>query len=188
MICQVCGQREGTVHVLEVIDGEQRNIWLCSTCAAGRSEMSLADLGVPGQDGSLVPPGEPVSLASFLRRAQAETGETRNVPACPECGYTIKTFHDSNRLGCPQCYVHFRTQILPILARYHRHASHLGKVPRQAGGIASQQGAITRLRVALEKAIQGENYEEAARLRDVMRDLAAVRDETPRDGDKRGSP
>ncbi len=169
MICHMCGQREGTIHLLEVNDGLQKSVWLCSTCASGRADMSLAD--VLGGGHTRETAGESASLASFLGQVQDSEGQIRQVAACPGCGYEIKTFQDTNRLGCSACYVHFRAQILPILAHYHRHASHLGKVPQQAGGAASQQGEITRLRVALEKAIQSENYEEAARLRDVMHGL-----------------
>lgn len=174
MICQMCGQRDGTVHLLEISDGEERSVWLCNICAAGRSEMSLADFvrefGDDSTDAnSCEAAGERSPLASFLGQVHDAEGVSRRVPACPDCGYEIKAFQETNRLGCPRCYAHFRRQVLPILSRYHRHASHLGKVPRQAGGVASRQGELTRLRVALEKAIQSENYEEAARLRDEMR-------------------
>jgi len=187
MICQMCGQREGTVHLLEIVNGQRKSIWLCSICAAGQAEMSLTDLSGAAQGESSEPTGEPASLASFLGQVTDEDGQAGQMTACPGCGYEIKTFRETNRLGCSRCYDHFRAQVQPILARYHRHASHLGKVPQQAGGAASQQGEITRLRVALEKAIQSENYEEAARLRDVMRSLGGERDD-PTDSAKRQDP
>lgn len=176
MNCHMCGQREATTHVLELINGERKSVWLCNICASGRADNTGEEPGLPhlGNVGSHS--GESASLASFLGQVADTGGGPSRVAACPECGYEIKAFQDTNRLGCPKCYAHFRTQVLPILARYHRHASHLGKVPRQAGGLASQQGEITRLRVSLEKSIRSEDYEEAARLRDVMRKLIAERD------------
>lgn len=182
MICQMCGQRDGTVHLLELKNGQRKSVWLCSICAAGRADMSLADLTQETDGDELESLDESAALAAYLRLIQepAESAEAAGtVPPCGECGYDLNMFRADNRLGCPACYGHFKSQILPILARYHRHASHLGKVPRQAIGAASQQGELTRLRVALEKAIQGENYEEAARLRDVMRDLLAPSEERP---------
>ena len=188
MNCHMCGQREATTHVLDLINGERKSVWLCSICASGPNEGSVDEAGVRkfGQAG--FPAGESASLASFLGQV-AETGKsTARVAACPACGYEIKAFQDKSRLGCPRCYSHFRSQVLPLLARYHRHASHLGKVPRQAGGTASRQGEITRLRVALEKAIQGEDYEKAAQLRDVMRELIAERDKLKEPADREGGP
>jgi protein arginine kinase activator len=176
MNCHMCGQREATTHVLELINGERKSVWLCNICASGRNENTEASSG------------ESSSLASFLGLV-ADTGEgSSRVAACPGCGYEIKSFQDNNRLGCPRCYTHFRTQVVPVLARYHRHASHLGKVPSQAGGMASQQGEITRLRVALEKSIRGEDYEEAARLRDIMRKMIIDRDRLKDEEDPAGGP
>lgn len=186
MNCHMCGQREGTVHLLELINGRQKSVWLCSICASGRTDLPVEsvsgqNLGQAGSDS-----GEPASLASFLGRVFEDREPTVRVAACPTCGYEFQKFQDSNQLGCAACYPHFRPQVLPILARYHRHASHLGKVPRREGAAASQQGELTRIRVALEKAIRGEDYEEAARLRDAMRKLAEARDEGRGKGSQEG--
>ncbi len=177
MNCHMCGQREATTHLLELINGERKSVWLCSICASGRAENAggEAEAGRPGARESAAE--DISSLASFLGQVSDQQSGPSAVAACPACHYEIQAFQDNNRLGCPRCYSHFRKQVLPSLARYHRHASHLGKVPQQAGGMASQQGEITRTRVALEKAIQGEQYEEAARLRDIMQHLVAERDD-----------
>lgn len=187
MNCHMCGQREATVHLLELINGQQKSVWLCGICASGRTEVQPEDLvdEVFGENNELR--GESASLASFLGRVFETGDEPARVSACPDCGYEIKSFQANNRLGCSRCYPHFRAQILPILARYHRHASHLGKVPQQAGGMASRQGEITRIRVALEKAIQGEDYEGAAKLRDAMRSMIEERDQLRGDGGSESS-
>ncbi len=176
MNCHMCGQREATVHLLELVNGQRKSVWLCPLCASGRTDLSADPRLDRSIDDESVLEGEPGSLAAFLGHAVEPEASKIEMAACPSCGYEFKRFQANNRLGCSQCYPHFRAQVLPILARYHRHAHHLGKVPRQAGGRASRQGEITRIRVALEKAIQGENYEEAARLRDMMRHQIAERD------------
>ena len=183
MNCHMCGEREATIHLLELINGQQKSVWLCGICASGRPDMPQVDpKGEPGRGA-----GDSPTLASFLGQITDSDHQPAAVAACPVCGYEIKTFQATNRLGCAACYPHFRRQIDPIVARYHRHASHLGKAPRQADGRASRQGEMTRVRVALEKAIRAENYEEAARLRDIMRGLAdAPVGDT--DGPQDGSP
>lgn len=181
----MCGQREATVHLLELIDSQQKSVWLCNICASGRIDLPREEEDEPTFRPAADSDGDSSSLASFLGQGFAEDGQRSHVSACPNCGYEIKGFQDSNRFGCADCYLHFRAQILPILARFHRHASHVGKVPQQAGGVASRQGELTRLRVALEKAIRSESYEDAARLRDQVRDLLAARDRS-RDEDAGG--
>lgn len=177
MKCRMCGQREATIHLLELINGQQKSVWLCSICAAERADLALAGRERPDGDGADDAAGESQSLASFLGQNLDVGGRPTVLAACPTCGYEIKSFQDSNRLGCSGCYPHFRDQVLPILARYHRHATHLGKVPRRAGQTANRRGELTRLRVDLEKAIQSEAYEEAARLRDAIRNLLAEYDQ-----------
>jgi protein arginine kinase activator len=179
----MCGRREATIHLLELINGQQKSLWLCGICASGRGDLPPGPaaepvLGVPGRMGS-----ESSSLASFLGR-MLETEDTRRpVGDCPVCGYALASFAANNRLGCAACYEHFRSRLVPILTQYHRHATHIGKVPQRVGGAARQQGELTRLRVALEKAIQGEAYEEAARLRDVLREMSADLDRVREDSD-----
>lgn len=183
MNCHMCGEREATIHLLELINGRQKSVWLCGICASGRPDIPRVD----PQEGPARRPDDSPSLASFLGQVGDRHDKSAPVPPCPVCGYGIGTFQETNRLGCAACYPHFRRQIVPIVARYHRHATHLGKVPRQADGRASRQGEMTRVRVALEKAIRAENYEEAARLRDIMRGLAdapAGGADEPQDGSR----
>jgi protein arginine kinase activator len=176
MNCHMCGRREATIHLLELINGQQKSLWLCGICASGRSELPTGAQPEPVLGGAGQSPGESASLASFLGQVLDGAGPPRQVSDCPVCGYALKAFQTSNRLGCAACYDHFRVQLVPILTQYHRHATHLGKVPQRVGGAARQQGELTRLRVALEKAIQSEAYEEAAHLRDTLRAMTAARD------------
>jgi protein arginine kinase activator len=182
MNCHMCGERRATIHLLELIDGRQKSVWLCSICASGRPDIPRLDPA----DG--IKAGESPTLASFLGQSYAGDQQAVAAPPCPECGYRIAAFQERNRLGCPGCYPHFRRQIAPIVARFHRHASHVGRVPRRAGGHATRQGEMTRVRVALEKAIRAEDYEEAARLRDTLRRQTAEADAEGREpGGSRGA-
>lgn len=171
MNCHMCGQREATIHLFELIDGHQTSVWLCDICASGRPELVAGNLGTPFPLVSGQTSNESGSLASFLGQSTDGEGGPSRVSACPHCEYQLSEFQNSNRLGCVRCYEHFREQVQPILGMYHRHVSHLGKVPHSVSGTASRQGELTRMRVALEKAIQTENYEEAARLRDLITQL-----------------
>lgn len=155
MKCHRCGLREASVHWLEISNDTRHSVWLCADCAAsGERETSAA----PG----------PEPLVSFLGRGLGQG--SAGTGGCPACGTTLEDLRRDNRLGCAQCYVTFRGTLLPLLARFHRHVSHVGKVPG-GGRPATRLAEITRLRLALTKAVAAEEFERAASLRDRLREL-----------------
>ena len=95
---------------------------------------------------------------------------------CPACGWTNEDLRSTNRVGCPRCYSAFRAVLLPLLGRFHRHVSHVGRAPARMDMEPSPLAEITQARVALDKAVSGEEFEQAARLRDRIRDLEALLD------------
>ncbi|MBK8166056.1 MAG: UvrB/UvrC motif-containing protein [bacterium] len=157
MRCHRCGQREASVHWLEIAGETRHSVWLCADCAAsGERETPPA----PGP--------EPEPLVSFLGRGLAPGPAPR--VACPGCGTTLEDLRRDNRLGCAACYTTFRATLLPLLARFHRHVSHVGKVPGGARP-ATRLAEITKMRLALTKAVAAEEFERAAGLRDRLREL-----------------
>ncbi len=186
MKCQHCGNKEATVHLVEMLEGRRRALWLCADCAEVEQWRRIESVGRKGRGGSEdEDPGdrglfrgpeelgrESDSLSGFLGHdafvgASGEGAE----PACPQCGHLWADFQNTHRLGCAACYATFRPRLLPMLAGFHRHASHLGKVPPSRDGRGSVLVELTKLRVSLEKAIAAEDFEKAAALRDRMRQL-----------------
>jgi protein arginine kinase activator len=157
MRCQRCLRSDASVHLLEVMGSARRSVWLCADCAAEQEREPSPGAG-----------REP--LVSFLG---PEPGgpPPGGLRACPLCETTLDDLRRDNRLGCARCYSTFRGQLLPLLARYHRHVSHVGRVPSASRQPSSRLVEITRLRVSLAKAIAVEDFERAASLRDRLRDL-----------------
>src|SRR5262249_10323786 len=120
----------------------------------------------------------------------AEKPGTPKTTACPKCGTTYVEFRQSGLLGCADCYSAFEAQLGPLLERAHEGASHhVGKVPRRAlsggrtggsrpeailGDAAQRAGRITALRKQLDEAVQAEQYERAAALRDELRKMTEL--------------
>ena len=181
MICQVCGRNPAVVHLEEIREGRRRHVWLCVECAgrrsAGRNEADGSDgldegerlFGAGGRRS-----GED-ALTSFLGQ-MFEPGVLPDdeAKACPACGFTLGQLGKTSRLGCPACYETFRATLLPLLTRLHRNSSHMGKAPRRNSAGLTPEGEIARRRIALEKAIAAENFEEAARLRDLIGRLGSA--------------
>jgi protein arginine kinase activator len=85
---------------------------------------------------------------------------------CPYCGTKYGEFHTLGQLGCPADYEAFHTGLLPLLQRIHGSTEHSGKCPRR---VSRPQAELIRLRRELRSAVELEDFEEAARLRDLIR-------------------
>jgi len=157
MKCQFC-DNPATVHLTEIVKGSKRKreAHLCERCARERN--LLPDQPVPQID-----------LKALLQLlvgplAPADPGTL----TCPACGLQYAEFRAEGRLGCPADYDAFRTALEPLLERVHRSVRHDGKVPahfrRQV-----REAELKELRKQMQAAAASEKYEEAARLRDLIR-------------------
>lgn len=165
MLCDNCQEREAEIHLTQIEDNEMKTLHLCEICAAEK--------GLGGSLGSGKAP-----LADFLAQ-MGEAGEQAAPPgpgeACPYCGTTSADFRRTGRLGCSQCYPHFEPQLRPLLRRIHGSTQHVGKVylgePSES---QDRRERLTTLRRRLRQAIDTEDFESAARLRDEIRELELV--------------
>ena len=94
--------------------------------------------------------------------------------ACPDCGIKFVDFRNSHRLGCGRDYEVFREELMPLLENIHGETRHCGKTPRNYPKTKQAEAALTQLRQRLKRAVDREDYEEAARLRDQIRTLEEV--------------
>lgn len=155
MLCESCQQHEATIHVTQVINGNSRELHLCEGCAE--------DTGLNLQN--------VMSLPEILfGMADSDEGKKALDRSCPGCHLRGSDFKKTGRLGCPRCYDTFAQELLPMLGAMHKGLRHAGKVP--ACEIASREAdsRLTALRNQLDAAIKKEDYEAAARLRDLIRE------------------
>ncbi len=147
----------------EIVDGQMKKIDLCEECA---KEQGVTD-----------PKG--FALADLLLGlgAASEMESGSGELECPACGFAQADFKKSGRLGCSDCYATFAEPLVGMLKQMHKGTQHVGKVPKAL----RQEMDFTKQRQQLEKqlskAIQTEDYEQAAKLRDQMKELDAPADE-----------
>jgi len=162
-VCDICGERPAVVHLTQVVDNKTINSHLCEECAAkkGVSEPS--------------PPGS-LPLADFLATMGEEptlrpTQESEDV-SCPFCGLLASDFKELGRLGCPQCYTTFEPSLRSLLRRIHGGTHHVGKVylPPDPTHREREQ-RLDGLRKKLRRAVEAEDFERAAQLRDEIRSM-----------------
>ena len=103
-----------------------------------------------------------------LEKAASDMAET-DKKTCPMCGITFSEFRKGGRLGCAYDYVVFEEDLEPLLINIHGAQKHFGKVPKNLGGTPKRHFQLKRLRSALQRAVEAENYEEAGELRDKIK-------------------
>lgn len=158
MLCQRCKKNQATVHLTDIIKNEKRERHLCDACAQAESVTMK----------SHTPINE--LLASFVMQ-QLGAQELADLK-CEQCGTTFVEFRNNGLLGCPNDYDVFEEALAPLLERAHGEGAthHVGKTPKgDTDGSAARQRELLRLRRQLGEAVEREDYETAAKLRDRIR-------------------
>lgn len=156
MHCQRCKKAVATVHLTEVLKNENREKHLCERCAAEEGVVIQAQA-----------PSIQEILSNFVTQQSAvqELSQLR----CPKCQMSLAEFRNTGLLGCPHDYETFEQALVPIIERSHEGGTrHVGKSPRRLGVPRDFQAELARLRRSLASAVENEDYETAARLRDQI--------------------
>lgn len=159
--CDQC-DRPATIHLTEIVGGEKIEKHLCEECASAEGITIKANI--------------PISqlLEDFVLQTSEGSEPAEDEPVCEVCGLTWSDFREDGQLGCPNDYEAFSKPLVPMLKQMHEGAGqHIGKVPRRAGQAQKRQNEILRLRGELKQAVAAEDYEQAARLRDRIRQVEA---------------
>lgn len=155
MKCDECDEL-ATVHTAKVVAGQKQEIHLCRKCAEKRQLISEDKVNLP------------MAVKQFVGNVGLVTSDLAKL-GCPDCGIKFMDFRKIGRLGCPYDYIVFRAGILPLLDRVHRATHHTGKRPKFLRTPVETHNDIRGLRHQLKQAITSEDYERAARLRDLIR-------------------
>ena len=156
MKCQKC-HNQATLHITEILSEDQfEELHLCEQCA----------------NKYLYEPQQKAAAGKAGGEHVRETEESLfNQHECPICGIKFVEFRNSGRLGCPNDYQEFREELLPLLENIHGETKHCGKTPRRLPQSKQTQSELIQLRGRLKQAVLKEDYEEAARIRDRIRQI-----------------
>lgn len=162
MLCQECKKNPATVHMTKIINNNKTQLHLCESCAGKREDLnwfspfSINDL-----------------LTSFLEPMKsARMEDSPPEIKCDKCGMDYRQFKKTGQLGCENCYGVFKEEVYPIIKRIQGGASrHTGKIPLGQSARLSTNREIEDLKRQLEGAINIEAFEEAAKLRDRIKEL-----------------
>ena len=158
MLCELCKQTQATVHLTEIVNDQMTELHLCEACANQKGAQVESHFGLADMLSG---------LSDFGKTQEPEEITTK---ACPNCSMTYEDFRKVGRLGCSECYPTFKRSLGSLLKRIHGSPIHLGKSPMRLLKTAKvAKTEIADLKRKLEQAIENEEFEEAARLRDQIR-------------------
>jgi protein arginine kinase activator len=160
MLCSVCKEKPATVHYTKIDGGEMHKVDLCEACAKTKgvndpTSFSLADM-----------------LLGLGAAKEVEESAGGSDLKCPKCGFTHADFKKAGRLGCSTCYQTFSEGLEGLLKTMHKGTRHIGKVPAGMQQARVLTEKVKALQKKLGKAIEDENFEAAAALRDELKQLS----------------
>lgn len=145
--CERCGTDKDVSLVSFVIGGKRTSLWLCSKCM------------------------DAVLVENQLGSVESKAGIGSHIEwdkTCSVCGRKWSDFLEDERLGCPECYETFAPMIEQILDTLFGTGKNL-----QPNIESDDPGAfeLTKLRYRLKEAVEREDFELAAKLRDRITQL-----------------
>ncbi|MEI9962472.1 MAG: UvrB/UvrC motif-containing protein [Limisphaerales bacterium] len=160
MQCSICKEKPATVHLTQIVGDKMQKLDLCEDCAKAK--------------GVNDPAGFALADIMLGLGASQEIGQTTGGVElkCPRCGFSQADFKKSGRLGCPECYNTFAEGLSGLLKTMHKGTKHLGKTPEALRTSRENADRLKSLQKKLAKTIEEENFEQAAILRDEIKQMS----------------
>ncbi|MEM6820620.1 MAG: UvrB/UvrC motif-containing protein [Verrucomicrobiota bacterium] len=154
MDCDFCKKEKATIFLSQIFKGEVIKLDLCEACA---KKLEVTDV-------------QGVAVNELIEKIQKiqEEQEPIEDKTCTKCGFSMNEIHETGRLGCDECYDYFQPEVSEIIKQTQKKARHKGKNPSDREDDMNQQ-RLDDLQTELGLAIENEDYEKAARLRDRIK-------------------
>ncbi len=173
MLCDICHKKEATIYYTEIINGEKKEQKLCEKCATECSDTNINTM-IFNKELPLIG-----LLTEILGGAYGNLSVEHEVKAptkvCKVCKMTEEEFIEQGKFGCSSCYDAFNTILARSIKKFQNGDKHAGKVPKgyisKTNKIVNELTEIEKLTIKLQEAIEKEEFEEAANLRDTIKGL-----------------
>ena len=165
MLCTHCNKKEANFHYRQVNNGQAKELHLCADCAR--------ELGYLGAN------SDPFNFNSLLNQFFGIPSKVQpqiSTLQCDQCGMGYDEFRSTGLLGCGHCYDVFADAMEAMLGGIQPGTTHRGKIAGKNGEQLKRQNELKELKAQLQKAILEERYEQAATLRDKIKELESQKD------------
>ncbi len=157
MICDMCKLNKAKISVEQVADGVTKNIYLCPACSQ-RLGFGMFSKTID------------ISITKILEANDNDDG--RKSDQCPVCGLSFREIESKKMMGCPECFSFFKAEIMEILGKKKKNLKYSGFITdEQSSETFFETHSSEELHEELKKAVETEDYERAAALRDEIKAL-----------------
>lgn len=164
MLCERCGDSEASVHLTRITNGKKEEIHLCEECARKSSQLNLN--------------GNNLSFQSLLsgilnhdfsneNSSVLENNNSQKL-VCQNCGMSYQEFTNRGLFGCEECFNVFESKLDDLFKKIHGNIRHTGKYPLSFQQKLEAKSEITDLKKEMKSAVERENFEKAAEIRDKI--------------------
>lgn len=156
MLCENCKKASATTHIKNTVNGITKEYYLCPQCAAKLGFSNFNFFEINDFWGSLL---------------GAQKNPNPQTKRCKTCNTSFNEIVESGKMGCPDCYIEFREEISPTIMKIHGKTEHKGLTPGKVHKTENVQAdEIQNLENALKEAIDNEEFEKAAEIRDILKE------------------
>ncbi len=163
MLCQNCHKKTASVFISSIINGQETRTYLCNDCAKNYTVFKFKD---------------PFSIKDIMNKFDTSeeccvsSEEENNIDiVCSNCYSTYNEYRETGKVGCSQCYKFFEKELKPILKNVYGYEEYIGKIPKRNNNGRYINEEMRMLKEDLNIAIEKEEYEMAAKIRDKIRGL-----------------
>ena len=160
MQCSICKEKPASVHLTQIVGDKMQKLDLCEECAKAKGVNDPAGFAMAD-----------IMLGLGAAQELEQSGGGVEIK-CPRCGFTQADFKKSGRLGCPECYRTFADGLASLLKTMHKGTRHTGKAPEALKLSRENADRLKLLQKKLAKAIESEDFELAAGLRDEIKQMS----------------
>ncbi len=171
MLCENCKSNSATFHYTHSENGNVTEAHLCPECAKKLGLSTSASIMGEGlfSGKSIFDEFFGGSFSSFLTGAPHSQPTSAKQAICPRCGMSEREFRKNGKFGCSECYNTFSDLCKAVLQKLHSSSEYKGKLPSGICENASTERKIEKLRNDLQSAVEAQEYENAAKIRDAIK-------------------
>lgn len=154
MLCTNCKKETAVFFYEQNVNGKSTSVALCKNCSKKISS--------PYKSFGFFEP--------FFKATVQESSSDEKI--CNLCGMRFEDIRKLGKVGCPECYKTFKSELDVIIRQIHGTAKHCGCTPQSSPeAVTADESELDKLQKRLSEAIATENYEEAATLRDMIKEI-----------------
>jgi len=163
-MCEICGENQAVVFIQQVIGNEKYSLKLCDECAQER--------GITSDNGESIQVSISGLLSGLIEDQEDFQNGLKQPAACPRCGMDLESIRKNGQVGCSTCYQTYGWEIREMLSEMvDEDVKHTGKYPKLLTMYKEYIEHRDSLKEELKFAVENEEYEHAAVLRDRLEDL-----------------